>query len=347
MKYLRNPLKLYTEFFSALSSSYTKFVTPTGKGAYPIVDRIISYGLPTAGAVLWSVYGTHNTNQYKPFDKTGSYYGLPAGLAFYALSQVGLTYAKPYVEVKEDDSNFYKGCKKFASGGIEVLDILNNIVPYTIACNMLPETYGLNEVAAFRVMPAIIEGIESDITAGVNGTKYTPTLTGGIYSSTIAGFASVNLRNALTKDLATTNKDGDASSTKNTTANARYYANKSLESFVGIIIEAFSYPLIKKLFMRASYKPNEIEKDVLKSVTKDIFKAFADFEPSSMKDSVFGGILKFSAAECVPKALKATSAIIADFEIHDCDTTPELCENNELNSSFSTTASCSDHNMEF
>jgi hypothetical protein len=324
MQNFSNLSKSYTEFLSKLSTSYTKFVTPSEEGAYPIVDRIISYGLPTAGAVLWSVYGTHEN--YEPLDKGCVKYGLLGGLAFYAVSQVGLTYAKPLVEVKEEDSSFDKGWKKIAAGGIEVFDVLNNVVPYTIAMNMLPGTYCLNEVAAWRVMPAIIEGVESDITAAVNGKTYTKTFAGDIFSSTIAGFASVNLRDTLSKQVLGNELYQNFNDSKYTILDKDEIRKLNLKVLTELLVEDLSYPLIKKLFMKTSYKNNEIEQDILKGFMKNIFKnsSLGQCETAKFKDTVFEGIGKFTAAGLVPKLLAYASGIIADFEIH-CDTNPELC----------------------
>ena len=319
-------MKFYTKAIKQLSQSYTEFVTTSAKGAYPIIDRIVSYGLPTAGAVLWSVYGKHE-NDYQ--HSTG--YALPAGLAFYGISQIGLTYAKPYVEVKEDDGIFSKGLKKFASIGVEVVDILNNIVPYTIACNMLPNTYGLNEVAAWRILPSIIQGVESDIKAAVNKTEYTKTFAGDIYSTTIAGFASVNLRNILSKQLFPSGQESAqiTKETRQSSAGDQDTDKKIITPF----IEAFSYPLIKKLLIKTSYEKNQIMQDLAKGFMKDQITGLSKIEGIKSnidnycgieEQSIFKCISKFAIIDLALKAIAVASENIAEFEIH-CDEYPELC----------------------
>jgi len=319
-------MKFYTKTIKQLSQAYTEFVTPIAKGAYPIIDRLISYGLPTAGAVLWSVYGNHG-GDYQPLKKQGIDYALPAGLAFYGISQIGLTYAKPYVEVKEDDGIFTTGLKKVGSMAVEVVDILNNIVPYTIACNMLPNTYGLNEVAAYRILPSIIQGVESDIKAAVNKTEYTKTFAGDIYSTTIAGFASANLRDILSEKLCLLGQITEK--TSKDSAGDQDTDKKIITQF----IEAFSYPLIKKLLIKTSYEKNQIMQDLAKGFMKDQITGLSKIKGITnnidsyfgIKDqSIFEGISNFAIIDLALKAIAVGSENIAEFEIH-CDEYPELC----------------------
>jgi len=317
-------MQLYTKAIKQLSQSYTEFVTPSAKGAYPIMDRIVSYGLPIAGAVLCSVYEKEKEKDYRPLAKQGIEYGLPAGLTFYGISQIGLTYAKPYVEVKEDDGIFTTGLKKVGSMAVEVADILNNIVPYTIAYNMLPDTYGLNAVAAWRILPSIIEGVESDIKAAVNKTEYTKTFAGDIYSTTIAGFASVKLKDDLYKKLFPSgqNKGKDSAGDQDTD-----------KKIINQFIEAFSYPLIKKLLIKTSYEKNQIIQDIAKGFMKDKITELSHIKAGTNaidsyfgieNKSIFKGISNFAITELALKGLSVGGDIISEFEIH-CDEYPELC----------------------
>jgi hypothetical protein len=299
--------------FKPVSDIYKKLVHVKGENAYPWLDRVISYGLPTAGAVLYSALGTHAN--YDLSNKTGSYWGLPAGLAFYGVSQVGLTYLKPLVEVKGSDGIFTKTGKGVADFGIKLLDVLNNVAPYTIAYNMLPGTAGLNEVAAFRVMPEIVSAVESDIKATVDGTKYEGAVAGSVFASAAAGFATVNLRDFFIE------KASDPSNVAN-------IGKVFDEKLTSTVVESVCYPLFKKLLMTTKYESDEIEQDILKSLTKALYNgssASKFFERPELKDSVFEGILLFAVAECVPLFINYASRGIADIDLDFCDSHTEMC----------------------
>ena len=312
--------------FKPVSDFYKKFVHIEGENAYPWLDRAISYGLPTLGAVLWSALGAHKNN-YDISKKTihAAYWGLPAGLAFYGATQVGLTYLKPLVEVKESDGFFVKAGKNVADLSVKALDCLNNVVPYTIAYNMLPGTAGLNEVAAFRVMPEILTGVESDIKAAVNGTGYEGEVAGKIFASAAAGFGAVNLRDLVTGKV----KPAALDENTNDKNRVEAYNRKAFdEKLTGALVESLSYPIFKKLLVTASYKSNEIEQDRLKGLMKELYKGSSLgklCEITALQKSVFEGIPLFAAAELAPIGLEKISQGIAAIDLDFCGDHPEIC----------------------
>ena len=287
-----------------VSDLYKKLVHIEGENAYPWLDRAISYGLPTLGAVLWSALGTHEKIKisdkseidYSLFAKDYSTWGLPAGLAFYGATQVGLNYLKPLVEPKEDDTAVSKTIKKIGDLGVKAADALNNIVPYVIAHNILPKTNQLNTVYAnqlntvyaFKAMPKILEGIESDIKAKVNGTKYEGEVAGEIYSSIVGGFVSKTLAAELAKKF----KNGD---------------DETFDSiFVDSVVDGFTFPVMKKILIGKSYGQGEFSADFYRSTVQNFMYGstfFADDKvlPKALsdatKDSVFNNIAFFTAVE--------------------------------------------------
>jgi hypothetical protein len=310
-----------------VSDLYKKLVHVEGENAYPWLDRVISYGLPTAGAVLWSAFGTHAGYNLSGKSAYSAYWGLPAALAVYGGSQVGLTYLKQLVAAKEDDNAFTKTGKGVADFGVKSFDILNNIALYTVAFNMLPGTAGLNEVAAFRVMPEIVSGVESDIKAVINGTKYESEVAGRVFATAAAGFGAVNLRDSVAgkvKPAELEQKKNNYSKKEIDVYNQKLFDQKLTEA----LVESISYPFLKKLLMNTKYESNEIEQDILKTLTKELYKGSSigkTLEYDFLKNSVFEGIPLFAAAECVPLALNLVSNCISGIDFDFCGNHPEIC----------------------
>ena len=128
------------------------------------------------------------------FARDYSTWGLPAAIGIYTGTQTIVTYLKPKIEKIEN-----KCFKSIASNAIELVDTLNNTLPYTVAYNILPGTYKANAVFGFKVLPNIFSGVESDIKSAINGTKYTPTFAREVYASMISGLISTKCWQNLVK----------------------------------------------------------------------------------------------------------------------------------------------------
>lgn len=283
-----------------LQDLYTKYVHVEKSVAYPWLDRAISYVAPTAGVVLFSALGDHNTKKpdgspdytYAPFTKDYSAWGLPASLAFYAGTQTLLTYAKPYAAKIGN-----KYAHKAADLTLKVLDTVNNVAPYTVAYNMLPKTAGVNAVYAFKTLPSIIKGVESDIKNAINHKPFEKEVAGEIYASTTAGLISANIARYAADHFAPESQKDKATD----------------RNIIESITDAFSYAIGKKLLIGKSYKENEFKSEVLRTGVQTFVREckFLDINYGlDQKDSVFEGIIKNAGSELFMLALDESSELL-------------------------------------
>ena len=270
-----NPIESLKNLYKANIHKFEKECT------YPWLDRLVSYVVPTAGAAAYATFGKHE--DYDIGKLTHKTDRLPAGVAFYLSSQAALTYVKPYA------NSMNKGVvKSVVEFTLKLFDNANNIVLYIPAYNFLPETHQLNSVFAFKVLPAIVKGVESDFSSWKNGTSFESEVAGRVYAEVVAGGIAANTSTILSgriKALDPNNAVGeDSKSTHETDA---YLA----ETFSDAIL----YFGIKKLLVGERYKPGEIKTDILQTILKDSAKKIVkikEFEEKIGKGSVYEHFMK-------------------------------------------------------
>jgi hypothetical protein len=270
------------------------------EGGYPLLDRLFAYVVPSASVVAYAKLGAHDA-KYNPNTLTNKSW-LPAGVAFYGLSQFVLTYVKPYA----DDMNkgFVKSAIKL---GLKLFDNINDIILYIPAYNLLPETGQLNAVFGFKVLPAIVQGIESDISNWRKGINFEEEVAGRVYAEAVAGGVAANVSNALSeyvKSLDTINKP------------SKFEPDAKIAESIS---DAFLYAGVKKLLVGEKYESGEITRDVIKTIAQDNLKGSAivkDLEGSLMTDSsVFAGFITAYAATSFIDSFEAFMQFLEETEI--------------------------------
>jgi hypothetical protein len=271
-----NPIESLKNLYKANIHKFEKECT------YPWLDRVVSYVVPTAGAAAYATFGKHK--DYDISKLTHKTDWLPAGVAFYLSSQAALTYVKPYAD------SMNKGVvKSVVEFTLKLFDNANNIVLYIPAYNLLPDSQQLNSVFAFRVLPAIVKGIESDFSSWRNGTSFESEVAGRVYAEAFAGGFAANISTYLSDEAKKLDPKFDATdeNSKSTHETDAYLA----ETFSDAIL----YSGIKKLLVGERYKSGEIKTDILQTVLKDAAKKIVkikEFEEKIGKGSVYENFMK-------------------------------------------------------
>lgn len=294
-----NPIESLKNFYKQNIHKFEKECT------YPWLDRVVSYVVPTASAYAYANLGTHK--DYNPSALTHKGDWLPSGLAFYVGSQAALTYVKTYAD--NMNKGFVKSVAEFA---LKLFDNVNNIVLYVPAYNLLPETHQLNSVFAFRVLPAIVKGIESDISSWRNGTNFESEVAGRVYAEAVAGGIAANTSTILAGHIKTLDAKFDANDEK---SKSTYESDAYLaETFSDAIL----YSGIKKLLVGERYKSGEIQTDILQTILKDTAKKIVkiqEFEEKTCKGSIYEHFLKVFLSTTLVETAFDCIAFMEDPEI--------------------------------
>jgi len=311
-----NPIESLKNFYKTNIHKFEK------ESAYPLLDRVVSYVLPTAGAAAYATFGNHPSYDTKVKALTHKSDWLPTGIVFYLLSQAGLAYVKPYAD------GMNKGVvKSVVEFTLKLFDNANNIVLYIPAYNLLPDSQQLNSVFAFRVLPAIVKGIESDISSLRNGTNFESEVAGRVYAEAVAGGVAANASTYLSGYTKAFDQKFDASNkdSKSTHENDAYL----VETFSDAVL----YAGFKKLLIGEKYKSGEITTDLFQTVLKDTAKKIVIIE------GIENAIGKGSVYENFMKTFLSTTLVETVF---DCI---ELMEDTEMTSALESAADVAKINL--
>lgn len=225
-----------------ITQSYKNFVTPKSESAYPWADRAIGLIPLAVGGVMCF---TADSSAYKPFEKKFYKWG-PVAVGAYGATQVGLTYAKDFVEKIENP--YVKWTGDFVVG---LLDTWNNVPIYTYACNMLPGEAKANLVLAYDYLPNLVETIEGDIKTAIKGGKYEST--------------SWKLNTACISGAVSRNVAGNFSGS---------YKSGADDSFDSVVVEGITYSTLNQalsgILRPSEYKAGEINTKIMKGIAQNI-----------------------------------------------------------------------------
>ena len=224
-----------------IQESFKTFTTPKSESAYPWVDRAIGLIPLAVGGVMCF---TADSKTYKPSEKIFYKWG-PAVVGAYGATQIGLTYAKDFVEKIENP--YAKWTGDFVVG---LLDTWNNVPIYTYACNMLPGQLKTNFVLAYDYLPNLVETIEGDIKTAVKGGKYEST-SWKLNTGFISGAVSRNV--------------------------AGSYKDTEKDTFDSVVVSALTAAPLKQalsgILRPSQHKPGEINTKIMKGIAENIMYA--------------------------------------------------------------------------
>ena len=271
--YIRTPIKYFQD-------TYKHYVHVEKEGNFPILERFIAYGIPTAAALGLGF----NYSSEEHIDKVKAYnliVQIPGAIAGYLVSQLAVTYSKPHVESM--DKGIFKSVANF---GVKTLDNLNNLVLYVPAYNLLPENNEFNTAFAFYVLPAMVKGVESDFSSWWNGKDYESEVAGRVYAEVIAGGVAANLSTMTEGHLKSPAKD----KLEDKKAISEYIGKNTQAKIIAAGVDTVSYALIKKLLVGQKYESDELKNDFARTFFKDALKAtnfISDLEAKSVEGSIF------------------------------------------------------------
>lgn len=240
-----------------LSKFYSDLVHVKGQSNYPLLDRFISYALPTL-ATLTIAQAEKGQDYNGIFGKAHSQWGLPASFAFYAITQIGLTEGK--LAVEKMSGGRVKSTYEF---GLKILDTLNNVVPYATVAQVLPDAYATRSVYAFKILPAIVAEAEKDLKAYMGGTKYESAVAGSIYAAGLAGLVAKNIGRDISDKYTTLGKKATPDS-----------------MLIKVAVEGVLYAVTQKALRGQNYKVKDFEKDLLAGIAEEVIY------DSSLKDRI-------------------------------------------------------------
>jgi hypothetical protein len=306
--FIRTPIKYFQD-------TYKHYVHVEKEGSYPILERFIAYGLPTAAALGFGYSKPANFNQYQNIKLEA-----PAAFAGYLVSQFVVTSVKPHVESM--DKGVFKSVANFI---VKTLDNVNDLILYVPAYNLLPETKEFNTAFAFFVLPAMVKGVESDFSSWWNGKDYEGEVAGRVYAEAIAGGVAANLSAITTESL----QDAVAKQLSNDAKHEVTFNNEQMNSFnsknaqaklASTAVDTISYSLIKKLLVGQKYESDELKNDFARTIFKDALKGtkfISDFEAKSVKGSIFENSIYAFGSTMGLQIVEDFLGLLEDQEIKD------------------------------
>jgi len=229
-----------------LKQNFEGFVSPKTESAYPWIDRAIGLIPLAIGGVMCFV-----DSKYNPSDKIHYKYG-PVALGVYGATQIGLTYAKDFVDKIENP--YAKWTSDFVVG---LIDAWNNVPIYVYANNMLPGKFQTNFILAYDYLPDLVGTVEGDIKTLVKGGKYEPT-SWKLNTAFISGAISRNIADKLTEG----------------------YKDSGKDTFNSVVVNAVTASTLKEglsgMLRPSKYETGRIEGKIMKGVAENIFYSDAD-----------------------------------------------------------------------